>query len=35
METKYLIIGNAACGVGAIEGLRSVDKTGTITVVSS
>jgi NAD(P)H-nitrite reductase large subunit len=35
METKYLIIGNAAGGVGAIEGLRSVDKTGTITLVSN
>jgi NAD(P)H-nitrite reductase large subunit len=34
METKYLIIGNAAGGIGAIEGIRSVDKTGTITVVS-
>jgi len=35
METKYLIIGNAAGGVGAVEGIRTADKTGTITIVSS
>jgi NAD(P)H-nitrite reductase large subunit len=35
METKYLIIGNAAGGIGAIEGIRSVDKSGAVTVVSS
>jgi NAD(P)H-nitrite reductase large subunit len=35
METKYLIIGNAAGGVGTIEGIRTADKAGTITVVSS
>jgi len=35
METKYLIIGNAAGGVGAIEGLRIADKDGGITIVSA
>lgn len=35
MKTKYLIIGNAAGGVGAVEGIRTADKAGTITVVSS
>lgn len=31
---KYVIIGNAVAAVGAIEGIRSVDKEGPITVVS-
>lgn len=30
---NYLIIGNSAAAVGAIEGIRQVDKTGSITVV--
>jgi len=32
---KYVIIGNSAAAVGAIEGLREIDKEGAITVVSS
>ena len=31
---EYVIIGNSAAAVGAIEGIRLVDGTGTITVVS-
>lgn len=30
----YVIIGNSAAGIGAVEGIRSVDKKGTIAVVS-
>ena len=32
---NYVIIGNSAAAVGCIEGIRSVDKTGKITVISS
>ncbi len=32
---KYVIIGNSAAAVGCIEGIRSVDKTGGITVISN
>ncbi len=32
---KYVIIGNSAAAVGCIEGIRSVDKAGSITVVSN
>ncbi len=32
--SDYLIIGNSIAGIGCIEGIRSVDKTGTITVIS-
>lgn len=31
---QYLIIGNGAAAVGAIEGIRSADKNGEITVIS-
>ena len=31
---QYVIIGNGVAAAGCIEGIRSVDKTGTITVVS-
>jgi NAD(P)H-nitrite reductase large subunit len=31
---KYLIIGNSAGGIGAVEAIRESDKTGTISVVS-
>jgi len=31
---KYLIIGNSAAAIGAVEGIRSVDGNGEITVVS-
>lgn len=31
---NYVIIGNSAAAVGCIEGIRSVDRTGSITVIS-
>lgn len=31
---KYVLIGNSTAAVGCIEGIRSVDKTGPITVIS-
>ncbi|MDR0382184.1 MAG: FAD-dependent oxidoreductase [Oscillospiraceae bacterium] len=35
MKTKqYLIIGNSAAAVGCVEGIRRLDKTGAVTVVS-
>lgn len=33
-NAKYLIIGNSAGGIGAVEAIRQVDKSGTITIVS-
>ncbi|MFH1381640.1 MAG: FAD-dependent oxidoreductase [Chloroflexota bacterium] len=33
-KTKYLIIGNSAGAIGAVEAIRGTDKTGTITIVS-
>ena len=32
---KYVIIGNGTAAIGCIEGIRSVDATGKITVISS
>ncbi|MHB1315180.1 MAG: NAD(P)/FAD-dependent oxidoreductase [Christensenellales bacterium] len=32
---KYVIIGNSAAGIGAIEGIRQHDKTGEIVVISN
>lgn len=32
---KYVIIGNSAAAIGAVEGIRQVDKTGKITIVSN
>ena len=32
---RYVIIGNSAAGIGAVEGIRQVDKTGEITVITS
>ncbi len=32
---KYIIIGNSAAAVGAVEGIRAVDKTGSITLIAS
>ena len=32
---KYVIIGNSTAGIAAIEGIRTIDKSGDITVVSS
>lgn len=34
IKTKYLIIGNSAGGIGAVEAIREVDETGEITLVS-
>lgn len=34
MHTRYLIIGNSAGGIGAIEAIRLVDKEGSIVIVS-
>ncbi|HHV32416.1 MAG: NAD(P)/FAD-dependent oxidoreductase [Ruminococcaceae bacterium] len=31
---NYVIIGNSAAAVGCVEGIRSIDKTGSITVIS-
>lgn len=31
---KYVIIGNSAAGIGAVEGIRQVDEQGDITIVS-
>ncbi|MDR1858380.1 MAG: FAD-dependent oxidoreductase [Treponema sp.] len=32
---KYVIIGNSAAGIGAVEGIRQVDTRGEITVIAS
>ena len=32
---KYLIIGNSAAGVGAVEGIRQIDKQGEITLITN
>ncbi|HUW47088.1 MAG TPA: FAD-dependent oxidoreductase [Dehalococcoidia bacterium] len=34
MQTKYLIIGNSAGGIGAAEAIRQVDKKGVLTIIS-
>ncbi len=34
-DTKYLIIGNAAAGIGGVSGIRQVDSQGSITLLSS
>ena len=34
MQTKYLVIGNSAGGIGSAEALRQVDKEGAVTIVS-
>lgn len=31
---KYVIIGNSAAGVGAVEGIRQIDKEGEITIIT-
>ena len=33
-KVKYLIIGNSAGGIGAVEAIRQVDKTGSVAIVS-
>jgi len=35
MKMKYVIIGNSTAGVGAVEGIRQIDKEGEITVITS
>jgi NAD(P)H-nitrite reductase large subunit len=32
---KYVIIGNSTAGIGAVEGIRQIDKSAEITVISS
>ncbi|WMJ24432.1 FAD-dependent oxidoreductase [Paludicola sp. MB14-C6] len=32
---KYVIIGNSAAGIGAVEGIRQIDKLGEITVITN
>ena len=34
IRTEYLIIGNSAGGIGAVEAIREIDKTNLITIVS-
>jgi len=34
MKKKYLIIGNSAGGIGAVEAIRKIDKDGSIAVIS-
>jgi NAD(P)H-nitrite reductase large subunit len=34
-KMKYVIIGNSAAGIGAVEGIRQVDKGGEITIVAN
>jgi NAD(P)H-nitrite reductase large subunit len=34
MQTRYLIIGNSAGGIGSAEAIREVDKKGALTIVS-
>ena len=34
MQTRYLIIGNSAGGIGSAEAIRQVDKESTLTIVS-
>jgi len=31
---NYVIIGNSTAAIGCIEGIRQIDKTGPITVIS-
>ena len=31
---KYVIIGNSAAGIGAVQGIRELDKDGDITMIS-
>uniref|UniRef100_A0A806KNL8 Nitrite reductase probable [NAD(P)H] subunit n=1 Tax=uncultured bacterium contig00039 TaxID=1181527 RepID=A0A806KNL8_9BACT len=32
---KYVIIGNSAAGIGAVEGIRQLDKQGEVTVITN
>ena len=31
---KYVIIGNSAAAIGAVQGIRSVDRDGSITIIT-
>ena len=31
---KYVIVGASAAGIGAVEAIRKIDQTGTITVIT-
>lgn len=35
INTKYLIIGNSAGGIGAVEAIREIDRNGALTIVSN
>ena len=35
MSAKYIIIGNSAAGIGAVEGIRQIDKQGEITLITN
>lgn len=35
IKLKYIIIGNSAAGIGAVEGIRQIDRQGEITVISN
>ncbi len=35
MNAKYVIIGNSAAGIGGVEGIRQVDKEGSIIILSN
>ncbi|MCL2196830.1 MAG: FAD-dependent oxidoreductase [Treponema sp.] len=35
MPTQYVIIGNSTAGIGAVEGIRQIDKEGKITVITN
>ena len=34
MEKNYVIVGNSAAAIGCVEGIRQVDQTGSILIVS-
>ena len=34
MKKKYVIIGNSAAGIGCAEGIRKIDRDGSITIIS-
>ena len=34
-EMRYIIIGNSAAGIGAVEGIREIDKSGEIVIISN
>ena len=33
-KVKYLIIGNSAGGIGAVEAIREIDKKGSLAIIS-